>query len=220
MVICNLGLAVQIDLFLQIGYIEDIIIKLINTHLLSGYMNLTDLGYKNLLYADIISQILIALIILLVGLTIGRVIGKIVLRVLNELNLNFIIKKTTKLKISIEKIISDFIKYLIYFATFTMTLTQLGLPTTTLNILMAAVILIFLIISFFIINYFLPNIIAGIFIKQKGFIKEKDNIKLGDKQGTIMSINLIETTIRTKKGESIYIPNSILAKKEITKLKR
>jgi small-conductance mechanosensitive channel len=163
---------------------------------------------------------LIALILLLIGLTIGRILGRIVYHILKEFNLSGSIKKSTKIKISPEKVISNFIKYFIYFVTIIMTLTQLGISTTTLNILMAAIILIILIILFFILNYFLPNIIAGIFIKQKNFIKDGDKIRFNDKQGEIISINLIETIIKSKDSSTIYIPNSVLAKKEITKIQR
>ena len=183
-------------------------------------MNLQDLDYKNILYSPVFSKILVTLIILLVGMVIGRVIGKVIYRVLHELNLNQTIRKTTKIKASIEKVISSFIAYFIYFVTIIMALSNLGLSTTVLNIIIIAIVTVFIIAIFFIIKDFFPNILAGIFIKQKGFIKEGDFIAVEGKEGKIISINIIETTIKTEKGDVVYIPNAILSQKEITKLAR
>ena len=100
-----------------------------------------------------------------------------------------------------------------------MALTHLGLTTTVLNIIIVAIITIVIITIFFIIRDIFPNIIAGIFIKQKNNIKEGDYIEIDSKTGKIVNINAIEITIKTKEGNIIYIPNSLLSKKEITKLK-
>ena len=118
----------------------------------------------------------------------------------------------------IEKFISNFITYFIYFVTIIMALNHLELNTTVLNIIIVAIIVIVIITMLFIVKDFFPNIIAGIFIQKKSLIKEGDYIKIKDKEGKITRINLIETTIKTKKGDIIYVPNSILAKEEITKV--
>ena len=55
-------------------------------------------------------------------------------------------------------------------------------------------------------------------IFQKGLIKEGDIITVQGKEGKIKKITLVETLIETK-DEEIYVPNSILMKKEIIKKK-
>lgn len=189
-------------------------------HFYHGDMDLTAFDYKIILYSPLFSKSIIALIIFFVGITIGRIAGKIVNRVLSELEIDATVKKTTRIKLSIEKSISNFITYFIYFVTIIISLSELGVSTTALNLITASMLLIIVIILFFILNYFFPNIIAGIFIKRKNIIHENDYIKFGDKEGKIVKINLIETLIKTKKGDTIYIPNSILAKREIVKLRR
>jgi small conductance mechanosensitive channel len=154
------------------------------------------------------------------GLIVGRILGRVLYKVLAELKLDDLFKKTTNLKISLEKIISKTIKYLIYFIAVITAMTQIGISPVTLNIIMASVILIFLIIIFFMLNYFLPNIIAGIFLKRKDLFHEGDEIKVGSNKGRIIKMNLIETLIKTKNNETVYIPNSVLAKKEIVKSRR
>lgn len=116
-------------------------------------MNIQDFDYKYLLYSPLFSKILTAIITLLIGLTLGRAVGKIIHRVLKEFSLNKTVKKEAKIKISIEKGISDFTEYLIYFVTIIIVLSQLGLPITTHN-MMIIPLAIFVIAIFFIINHF------------------------------------------------------------------
>jgi small-conductance mechanosensitive channel len=183
-------------------------------------VDLQTLDYQNILYSPLFSKIVVTVIILIIGIIVGKTIGKVLYRVLHELGLNKLIKDTTKIKISLEKIISNFIASFIYFITVIMALTQLGISTTVLNILIIAIVVIIIIAIVFIVKDFFPNIIAGMFIQHKNFIKGGDFIKVNDKEGEVTKINIIETTIKTKKGDIIYIPNSLLFKKEITILKQ
>ena len=64
------------------------------------------------------------------------------------------------------------------------------------------------------------NMFAGLFIHQKRFIKEGDILKVDNTEGKVVHINLVETKIETKQGDIIYIPNSLLTKKTVMKLKR
>ena len=88
-------------------------------------MDLQILDYQNILYSPLFSKIIVTLIILVVGIIIGRTMGKILLRILHELGLNRLIKETTKVTISLEKILSSFVAYFIYFITLIMALTHL-----------------------------------------------------------------------------------------------
>jgi small-conductance mechanosensitive channel len=183
-------------------------------------MNLQNLNYQTILYSPIFSKLIVTIIIILVGLIIGRTIGKIIYRIIKEIGITKVVRKNTKTNISIERIVSNFVAYFIYFVTIIMALNNLGLSTTVLNILIIAIIIIVIITIFFIIKDFFPNIISGIFIKQKSFIKQGDFIIFNNNEGEIIKINIIETTLKTKKGDIIYVPNSLLFKQEIIKLKR
>jgi|TARA_B100002003_G_C13810817_1_gene399699 small-conductance mechanosensitive channel len=183
-------------------------------------MNLQDLDYQNILYSPLFSKLIVTVIIILVGLIIGRIIGKVIYRLIKELGITKIVRKTTKTNISIEKIMSNFVTYFIYFVTIIMALNNIGLSTTVLNIIIVAIITIVVIALFFVVKDFFPNIISGIFIKQKNLIKQGDFIRINDKEGKVIKINAIETTLKTKKGDIIYIPNALLSKQEVTKLKQ
>ena len=166
------------------------------------------------------TKFIVAIIILLFGFIIGRVLGKVIEKVLHELELNTILKKTVKMKVPLEQIIGQIVMYFIYFVAIIMALKQVGLATDILNIVLGGIMIIIILALFLSIKDFVPNFISGIFIHQKRFIKEGDLIKVKNIEGTITDISLIETIVKTKHGDDIYIPNSVLTKSEVIKIKR
>ncbi len=165
------------------------------------------------------SKVIIALVIILIGFIIGRITGKLIQGILKEIELNKILEKAG-LKISLEEILGHFISYFIYFIAIIMALNQIGVTTMVLNILAGGIILVIIISLLLAFKDFIPNIIAGIFIHQKRYINVGDRIKLNDVQGKIVHINLVETQIQTKDKDIIYIPNSLLTKKSVIKVKK
>jgi len=166
------------------------------------------------------TKFIVAIIILFFGFIVGRVLGKVIQKVLHELELNNILKKTVKVKMPLEQIISHTVMYLIYFVTIVMALNQIGLATDILNIVLGGFMIIIILALFLSIKDFIPNFISGIFIHQKQFIKEGDLIKVKNIEGRITDISLVETLVQTKQGDIIYIPNSVLTKSEVIKIKR
>jgi small-conductance mechanosensitive channel len=101
-----------------------------------------------------------------------------------------------------------------------MALDQIGVATGILKIISIAILIIMVASIILGIRDFFPNILSGIFIAQKRFLNKGDLVRFGDIEGEIIEINIIETRIMTKKGDIIYIPNSILTKNEMVKLKK
>ena len=166
------------------------------------------------------TNIVIAAIILLIGIIIGRISGRFLQKILKEIELNGILNKAANIQINAEDILSSFVTYFIYFIAAVMALSQIGIATEALNMIAAAVIIV-IIISFFLgIKDFIPNFIAGARLHRKGRLKEGDKIRVKDMEGKIMHLNLVETRIMTKKGDIIYIPNTILTRYEVIKLKK
>jgi len=166
------------------------------------------------------TRLIVAIIILLFGFIIGRIVGKLIEKVLHELELNLIIKKTLKLKIPFEQTTAQIIMYLIYFVTIIMALNQLGLATDILNIILGGFVVIIVLTIFLSIKDFVPNLISGIFIHQKQFIRVGDFIRVNNIEGTITTISMVDTLVMTKNGDIIYIPNSILTKSEVILISR
>ena len=171
-------------------------------------------------FSKYLTRFVVAVIIILIGFIIARIVGRLLQKILKEIELNNIIKKATHIKINLEEGLSLFATYFIYFITIIMALSQLGLTTTVLNMLSAAVIIIIIISIFLGIKDFVPNLIAGIFIHRKGFVNEGDKIKVKDIKGKIIYLNLLETRVKTRNGDVIYLPNTFLTKNEVVKLKK
>jgi len=178
------------------------------------------IGILPKLLSGIFTKLVVAVIIVLIGLVAGKLLGKLIHKLLHEIGLNQLIKKSTGIKIAIEEIISSFVTYFIYFIFIVMALNQLGITTVILHMISGAILIIIIISIMLSIKDFMPNMFAGFFIHQKGFIKEGDIIKVDNIQGKIIHINLVETKIETKQGDIIYIPNSLLTKKTIVKVKK
>jgi len=170
--------------------------------------------------SSVFTKLVVAVIIVLIGLVLGKILGKFVQKALHEIELNKILKNAAGIKISIEEIISAFVTYFIYFIFIMMALNQLGITTVVLHMISGAILIIIIISILLSIKDFMPNMFAGLFIHQKRFIKEGDVLKVDNTEGRVIHINLVETKIETKKGDIIYIPNSLLTKKTVVKLKK
>lgn len=166
------------------------------------------------------SKLIVAFIILLFGFIIGKIVGKTIYKILSELEINKLVKKTTRTNINLEKIISEIFKYTIYFIALILSLERVGW-TPIILYFVAGSILVALLISFsLVIKDFVPNFFSGMSIMKKGFLKVGDHIRIEKVSGTILKISFTETRIKTPSGDTVSIPNSRFAKSEVIKLKR
>lgn len=164
-------------------------------------------------------EVFVALTIIVCCLILGKIVSKIISKVVLKTSLNDLIYSSTKLKLSLDKTLSTLVAYLIYFFGFIWALDYLGIASTVLNLLSGAILILALILAFLAFKDFVPNMTAGLFIHAKGFLKEGDRIKLHDIEGKIILLNLVETRLKTKSGDIIYIPNSRLTRYEVIKKK-
>ena len=160
-----------------------------------------------------------ALVILLLGIVIGRFIGKLIKKVLKEVEINKILKEEAGVKVPIEEVVSSLAKYLIYFIAVIFALDQIGLTTTVLNIILGVFLLIIVVFIILAFKDFIPNLISGLFIHQKRGLKDGDKISMDGINGIIEHISIIETRIKTKNGDIIFVPNSMLTKHKVIKKK-
>lgn len=170
--------------------------------------------YISTLFSQFFVKFIIAIVIVLIGFIIGRAVHKVLQKILHEIELNKNLKKAG-IKLSLEQFIANFAKYFIYFIAVIWALTELGLTTTVLYMITAVILLLIIISIILAIKDFIPNAFAGFFIYQKKMFKQGDKIIIHNLEGTIQKITLIETEIKTKKGDTIYIPNSLITKKEV-----
>ncbi|MFH1054220.1 MAG: mechanosensitive ion channel domain-containing protein [Candidatus Woesearchaeota archaeon] len=166
--------------------------------------------FFNLLFNPIIKNIIVAVLILLIGFIIARILGKIARKVLNEIGLNNIFRKGTSMSINLEKGVSLFITYLIYFISVVWALETLNIATTILYIVITAVLIMIIVSVLLGIKDFFPNFISGIYIKQKFSIKTGDHIKSNGIEGIVKRVGLINIEIVNKSNDIIHIPNSTI----------
>jgi len=172
------------------------------------------------LYGNYFTKLIAAIVILLIGVFVGRFVGNLLKKLLNELNTDKILKEEAGVKVPIEDLFGNALKYLIYFAAIIMALNQLGLATTILYIILIVILIVIIILIILAFKDFIPNVTAGFFIHQKRNLKEGDKIKVGDVEGEILHINLVETKIKNKNGDVVFIPNSMLMKDKVKKKSR
>ena len=181
-------------------------------------MTLADIA-NSIFENKLLTDITIAIIILLVGFIIGKLLGKLVSRVLHELEVDELSKKTGA-KVKIAEALGSLTSFLIYFIAVVMALDQLGIKTIILYIIAVAVIIFMILAMLLGIKDFIPNMFAGFFVFRKKLIKKDDWIMVHGVKGKIEKINLVETTLKTKTGDTVIIPNSTLMKEEVIKLRK
>lgn len=173
--------------------------------------------FKNL-FATLYLDVIAAIIILLVGFILAKLFGRVVQRILHEIEVDKILKTATHIEVKAESWTGTFVTYFVYFITIIMALNQLHITTTVLQMLSAAIIVIFIISIILAVKDFIPNMFAGFYIYRNKFINEGETIRVKGIEGKIIHINLVETKIETKDGDIVYIPNSVLTKTEVIKI--
>lgn len=169
---------------------------------------------QELVFNPTLLKLWVVVIIILVGILIGKLAGRVVKRLAKEIELNKIIKNLLNLNLPVDSLLSKLVSWLIYIITVIFALDQVGYGSATLNIILIFILVIIVILVLFSVKDFIPNIIAGFIIYAKGNLKKGVKIKINNFTGTISSISLLETKIKTKK-ETIFIPNSVLIKNSI-----
>ena len=170
------------------------------------------------IFSGIVTELIVSLVILFIGIILGRIAGRFSYKVLHELEINKILK-AARISIKLEEIVSKFLAYFIYFIAVIMALKNIGIATDILNIFAIAVMVVIILSIFLAIKDFVPNALSGITIYRKGFIKKGDMIRIKNMEGKITSISLVETIIETKSKDIISIPNSMLTKNEVVKVR-
>lgn len=169
---------------------------------------------KFLYFDGIFNKLVMAVVIFLIGLIIGRLVGNFIKRILNELEINKVVKKTTAVDIHIEENAGDVLSYIIYFFAAILALESIGLAKTILNIIAGGVMLLIIIAVILGIKDYVPNFISGIIIYKNKLIKKGDYIDVADVKGEVVNVRLIETEIKNG-SDSIYIPNSTILKNRL-----
>jgi small-conductance mechanosensitive channel len=167
----------------------------------------------------LLNRLIIAAIILLVGFIAGRLLGNLLRRLLREVGLDNVIK-TAGIKISLERLFSGIVTYGIYIVAVIMALNTLKLDALVLDIIAAAVILVIAASVLLAVKDFIPNFLAGIRIGRKGMLKEGDHVVIDGIDAKVLKKDLTDIKLQSKKGDVIFVPNSVFIKKKFVRRKR
>ena len=169
--------------------------------------------------SDTTISLIAAIVILIIGLILGRFLGNLTRKILHELEIGRILKEQTRIRIPVEQFTASLVRYIIYFIAIIFALNQLGLRTAILNIILIVILIALLIFMILAVKDFIPNFVAGLTLYQKRNIKPGEKILVNNIEGEILNISLLETKVRTRNGDIVYIPNSILTKHVLIKKK-
>jgi small-conductance mechanosensitive channel len=172
------------------------------------------------LFTGLVNKVILALIFLLIGFIIANIISRVIEKGLKELNVDNAIMKLAGIKISLEQIISKLVLYIIYFISIVTALNYLGIVPNIINAISYIVIILLAIFILLSIKDFIPNSIAGFSLIRKGRVKVGDNIEYKGTAGKIVEMTLVDVKLKTRKGDIIIIPNSLLVKNAFVKKKK
>jgi len=120
-----------------------------------------------------------------------------------------------------EEPISDLIvvmvRYVLYFITFIIALSQFGFATIVFDIVIIIISLFVVFLIFYSLKDFITNAAAGMYLHRFKTIAKGNKIRVGNYSGEITDMNLMAVTLKDEFGRIIIIPNSTLTHKEIIK---
>ena len=157
-------------------------------------------------------------LLILIGYVIAKFSYKIINIFLKTIKIDDLLKKLD-INISFSIYFSYFIELIIYlfFIIKAMDEISLNLAPYVFDILGIIILIVVFISILFTIKDFFPNLYASYNINKN--IKIGSLIKCNGVEGYVQTIGLIETIIKSKNGDFVYIPNSYLMNSIIIKSK-
>lgn len=162
-------------------------------------------------------KILLASLTLLVGIIIARMLGKLTMKILQEIDVDGLIKKLTGVETALDEVCSIAVMLVFYAMTFLLALNILGVERIALEaigVLITAIIVISILLT---LQHAIPNVFAGLILHQRKIIRVGDQLKLKSISGSVTHIGLFEITLQSKDRETVYVPNrSLLTEKHFS----
>ena len=160
-----------------------------------------------------LSTIVISITILLAGFAIGFLSRKFLRRILQEIELNRILR-SVGVTTDLEQWISLSAALLIYLVTIVFFLDYLGIKSLVLYILLGAVLLLIILTVLVGLKDVIPNLIGWLYLQKNQRIKEGRNVEINEIAGTVERVGYLETEIKTEQDDVLYVPNSLFLKKK------
>ena len=172
---------------------------------------------EELLQAQVISILQFAIVIA-IGAILTKIITEMVSHYLRRPDMKKLISKMGYEEPIIELIVLV-IRYIFYFVTFIIALSQFGFASIVFDVIIILIALFIVVLVFFSLKDFVPNAAAGIYLNTVKSIKKGDVLEIGSYYGKVVDIDLVSITLEDASGRLTIIPNSNVVKKEIIKEK-
>jgi small conductance mechanosensitive channel len=170
---------------------------------------------QEILQSQIISVVQFALVIG-IGYIITKIVSEAIQRYLKRPSMKKLIAEMGYEEPVMELLVI-MIKYVFYFITFIIALSQFGFATIVFDIIIVIIALFVVILLVYTLKDFIPNAAAGIYLNRVKSVQVGDNIKVGIYSGEVTSMSLMTLTLKDPTGRVIIIPNVNLTRKEIIK---
>lgn len=167
-------------------------------------------GFFSVFFGNIDIAVIVLLVSLIVGKLISVLLNKLFLEIQLDKNLNNIISK----KFKISKLLSNFVRLLIYGAGIIYSLVLIGIWSYIVNFIGVLILIIVLGTFILAVRDFLPNLIAGFWTRKK--IDVGEPVFIGNIQGEIESFDLLSLTIISG-NDKLIIPYSVFQEKRLKK---
>jgi small-conductance mechanosensitive channel len=184
-------------------------------------MTLSDaiLGFYKFLLGQFVSELIVALLILFVGMIFGRICGRAVQALLKEIDFDKNIGKFG-FNYKLANIISTSASYVIYFISVIFALMQFGMVAPVFYSLVVFFLAVFFASAVLTVKEFFPNLFSGLYVKFKPMMNEGEIVRVHNVEGKVEHIGLVKTKIISRKGDVIFLNNSVISKNKIVKLKK
>jgi small-conductance mechanosensitive channel len=172
--------------------------------------------------SPVLLKIIIAVLIFFIGFVIGKIVQKLVLNFFRISGLDRIFRRNTGIKVPISLITATIVSYFIYIVAIVMALNRLEIATTIITTIVIVLVILLVLFVIFGMNDIFGNLTAGVVIRFKGNIMPGDYIRVKDKhiEGYVISMNMLNIRLETKKDEIVFIPNMVLFRSEVVKPKK
>ncbi len=160
---------------------------------------------------SVLNQIAVGIVILIAGLALGLLVKKVAFRILQEIELNKMMSGLG-FTYNAERGISSLLSAAIYLTTIILFLDQFGIKSIVIYILAGGVVLLILLTFLVGLKDVLPNLWGGIIVRRKNSLRAGQYLELPEVSGMVQHLGYLETEIKTKRGDVLYVPNSLLPK--------
>jgi small-conductance mechanosensitive channel len=120
------------------------------------------------------------------------------------------------IKISDVNVLPTIVRYSVVYVALLMALSQLGVSTLALHILLSAYLLAVIAVAVVSLRAVLPSIVSGLYILSTHQYGIGDNVRIGDVEGVVQEVDLLTTRIDDGEREHV-VPNSEVFEEGVSK---